>query len=293
MSGIARQASRPGGGRSRREAPEAEERSKRRPEADAKAPGDRPAIERTDRGATLDEWLAGAGDWDADRVVATSNGWSERSAPFRGGTRKSRSRSETHRAELARMDGGRTAADAQDEAEHLLAELRSKSEEFARLKLAGWFSVGRWNVSRVGPGTGVVEGVRAVRRPHVAIVFGAAPGLRRRHTRIARCASRNRGNGSCGGDERWDLRPTLPGVRLALLEPSLAGREPLPLIVDDILVLFDDERAMAALQVLADFSQDTGDFLHAPRPHRGTRRERFAPRFGQRCPVERRGEQSG
>ncbi len=43
-------------------------------------------------------------------------------------------------------------------------------------------------------------------------------------------------------------------LRLASLEKYLENNEPLPLIVDDILINFDDERAKATLKVLADLS---------------------------------------
>lgn len=46
-------------------------------------------------------------------------------------------------------------------------------------------------------------------------------------------------------------------LRLASLENYLADKEPIPFIVDDILVSFDDARSIAALQVLAELSSKT------------------------------------
>ena len=46
-------------------------------------------------------------------------------------------------------------------------------------------------------------------------------------------------------------------LRLALLELYLDGQDPLPFIVDDILVMFDDDRAVAALKALARLSEKT------------------------------------
>jgi uncharacterized protein YhaN len=46
-------------------------------------------------------------------------------------------------------------------------------------------------------------------------------------------------------------------LRLASLETSLALKEPVPFIVDDVLVLFDDDRAAAALAVLAELARRT------------------------------------
>jgi uncharacterized protein YhaN len=46
-------------------------------------------------------------------------------------------------------------------------------------------------------------------------------------------------------------------VRLAAVEQYVASHEPIPFLVDDILINFDDDRAAAALRVLADLSQRT------------------------------------
>ncbi len=46
-------------------------------------------------------------------------------------------------------------------------------------------------------------------------------------------------------------------LRLATLEKYLENNEPIPFIVDDILIRFDDDRAKAALGVLSDLSRKT------------------------------------
>jgi uncharacterized protein YhaN len=46
-------------------------------------------------------------------------------------------------------------------------------------------------------------------------------------------------------------------LRLAAIEGHLENGEPLPVIVDDILIQFDDEAAAATFQVLADLSLRT------------------------------------
>ena len=56
-------------------------------------------------------------------------------------------------------------------------------------------------------------------------------------------------------------------LRIALLESSLNGREPLPFIVDDILIMFDNERTAAALKVLSHFSQTTQVILFTHHEH--------------------------
>lgn len=46
-------------------------------------------------------------------------------------------------------------------------------------------------------------------------------------------------------------------LRLASLEAYLENNEPMPFIVDDILIKFDNERASAALEVLGEISEKT------------------------------------
>ena len=46
-------------------------------------------------------------------------------------------------------------------------------------------------------------------------------------------------------------------LRLATLDHYLEGSDPLPFVVDDILIQFDDERSAATLEALADFSART------------------------------------
>jgi len=46
-------------------------------------------------------------------------------------------------------------------------------------------------------------------------------------------------------------------LRVASLEKYMDANEPMPFIVDDILIRFDDERAMAALNILSDLSKKT------------------------------------
>ena len=46
-------------------------------------------------------------------------------------------------------------------------------------------------------------------------------------------------------------------LRLASLETWLQRGEPMPFIVDDILVSFDNQRAVATLEVLAELSAQT------------------------------------
>ena len=56
-------------------------------------------------------------------------------------------------------------------------------------------------------------------------------------------------------------------LRLASLSHYLEQNEPVPFIVDDILVHFDDLRAAAALQLLAQLSDQTQVIFFTHHPH--------------------------
>lgn len=56
-------------------------------------------------------------------------------------------------------------------------------------------------------------------------------------------------------------------LRLASLERALEAQEPLPLILDDILVNFDDSRARSVLRVLRDFSERAQVLLFVHHEH--------------------------
>jgi uncharacterized protein YhaN len=56
-------------------------------------------------------------------------------------------------------------------------------------------------------------------------------------------------------------------LRLAYLQNRIKSGEPMPLILDDILVDFDDDRAVAALKVLAELAQETQVILFTHHRH--------------------------
>jgi len=65
-------------------------------------------------------------------------------------------------------------------------------------------------------------------------------------------------------------------IKLASLEHHLRTRPPLPLILDDLLIQFDDDRAVAALECLAELSRRTQVLFFTHHDHLvGLARERF------------------
>ena len=56
-------------------------------------------------------------------------------------------------------------------------------------------------------------------------------------------------------------------LRLAGIEQHLAEREPMPLIIDDVLINFDDRRAGATLRCIAELSKQTQVLLFTHHQH--------------------------
>ncbi len=162
-------------------------------------------------------------------------------------------------AELERFDGSSQAAALQQEQELLLDQLEEEVEHYVTVFLADAV---------------LQRAIEQFRREQQGPVLCRASALFAQLT--------------CGSFQRLQIgydgqdQPVLVGVRpdgeqvlvsgmsdgtrdqlylslrLALLEHALERREePIPFIVDDILIMFDDQRAAAALRALAELAQKT------------------------------------
>lgn len=164
-----------------------------------------------------------------------------------------------HQESLRQMDGGDRAAEAEEQMQCLLARVRTDAAEYIRLRLASVLlkrAIERYREKNQGPV------LQRASRAFAALTLGSFSGLRADYD--------ERGNPVLVG-VRPDGRTTLDvaalsdgtrdqlylALRVASLEHYLDANPPLPFIVDDILVQFDDARAAAALQVLADVSDRT------------------------------------
>ena len=161
--------------------------------------------------------------------------------------------------ELSKMDGSAQAAELAEEAQGLLARLETDVEQYVRLRLATTVlsqAIERYREKNQGPilkrsnelfagmSLGSFEGLRVeVNEKSEAALVGVRP----------------------GGKETVDVRGMSDGttdqlylaIRLASLEAYLEKNETMPLIVDDILIRFDDKRAIATLKVLAQLAKQT------------------------------------
>ena len=162
------------------------------------------------------------------------------------------------KGELARMDGSPRAAELAEEAQRILGGLEHAVERYARLRIASTVlarAVERYREKHQGPvlertntlfsrlTLGRFEGVRAeYDEQGTPVLAGIRPA-----GEIVPVTGMSDGT----ADQLY------LALRLASLEAYLETGEPMPFVVDDILIKFDDDRARAALELLVELSRRT------------------------------------
>jgi uncharacterized protein YhaN len=170
--------------------------------------------------------------------------------------------------ELELMDGSDEAAALADQGHSILASIRSNSERYVRLKLATRIlrdEIERYRKENQGPlvkrasehfaalTRGSFEGLRAdFNEKDEPVLVGIRPNQERVHVEGM----------SSGTRDQLYL-----ALRLASLEKYMESSEPMPFIVDDILVDFDDERSNAALSALAALGEKTQVIMFTHHSH--------------------------
>jgi uncharacterized protein YhaN len=162
------------------------------------------------------------------------------------------------RGELARMDGSDRAAETAEKTQTLLARLQGDVARFATLKLAAAVlhrGIERYREKNQGP---ILARASAL---FAALTGGSFARLQidedgDGHSVLKGVRPDGRLVGVEGMSDGSHDQLYL-ALRLACLESWLQSHEPIPFIVDDILLNFDDRRATAALQALADLSRRT------------------------------------
>lgn len=158
---------------------------------------------------------------------------------------------------LSAMNGASKAAEAQEQQVQIFAQIRSDVEQFARAKLASVIlhaAIERYRDRIRGPVLKVASEL------FHELTLGSFDGLR--------VEEDDHGKPVLVG-LRKDQRVSVPvdgmsegtcdqlylALRMASLQLEAAPRSHLPLIIDDILIQFDDVRSAAALKMLARFGQ--------------------------------------
>ncbi|HEV2971284.1 MAG TPA: AAA family ATPase [Pirellulales bacterium] len=163
----------------------------------------------------------------------------------------------SERNELARMTGSGNAAAKADECESLLARLEADVRQLAVLRMAAAVlraAIERYREENQGP---VLE---RASRLFALLTLGSFTGLRtdfdedgqlillgvRADGKTVRVAGMSDGT----ADQLY------LALRLANLEHWLTAHDPIPFVVDDVLLNFDDDRTAAAMRCLAELSHN-------------------------------------
>ncbi len=157
---------------------------------------------------------------------------------------------------ISRLEGSMAAAEAEADLEQCKAKVRSKMERYLALSQAARVlrrEIERYRERHQGP---VLEHAnelyRRITRGHYQ---GVRPDVDSSDVPTLRAVRSDevlvdvKGLSDGGRDQLY------LALRLATLQHYATQNEPLPLVLDDVLVHFDDERASAALEVLADVAE--------------------------------------
>lgn len=158
--------------------------------------------------------------------------------------------------ELERMNGGSKAAELAEALQHSLTKIRRLTERYIRIKLATKMlrdETERYRQDNEAPVLKIAS------RYFTELTMGSFTGLRTDsddHGKLVLAGVRPNGSWlqveamSSGTRDQLYL-----ALRLATLEWRTESSEPMPFIVDDILINFDDRRSQATLKALSELGE--------------------------------------
>ncbi len=160
--------------------------------------------------------------------------------------------------ELKRMSGGANAAEAMEKAEGILAGIKKDAERYLRLRLASSilnYEIERYRQRKQSPllkRAGEIFS-RLTLNSFLSVEIDYADNDKA----VLVCVRPSGEKLGVDAMSEGSCDQLYLSLRLATLEKYLDENEPLPFIVDDILVNFDDRRAESALKVLKGFAEKT------------------------------------
>lgn len=220
-------------------------------------------------GKTIEELALDASSVAADSIAASLADLRDQLEQLdsqRGALRESLGRI---RGELEKMDGGTQAVEVNAQLQALLGRIDEQSTEYARWRIASHVlqkAIDRFGEKNKNPM------LRRAGDYFAKLTGGSFAELKVDYEDQGEpILVGYRGEGKKNIQVAWMSEGTADqlyfALRLAYLADWLDRHEPLPLVVDDILIKFDDQRALASLAVLAEFSQRTQVILFTHHQH--------------------------
>lgn len=161
-------------------------------------------------------------------------------------------------ADLDRLNGASAAADAAADAQESLARVRALTERYLRSRVAAIIlarEIERYRERNQGPI--LARASELFQRLTLGAYAGVSAAYDEKDQPILRCVRPDGRDVDVAGLSDGARDQLFLSLRLASLERHATTNEPMPLIVDDILIHFDDERAKAALEALGELAERT------------------------------------
>jgi uncharacterized protein YhaN len=239
--------------------PEAERKSEKRKQIEGELNNLDESLHRLSAGATIDDFINQALNVDPDGIDGEIGRLTEETDTLNQEKSELDQCIGSERTELGKMDGSSRAAELAEEIQLLLGGLENDVEQYARLRIASKIlnqAIERYREKSQEPilkrtteffkqiTGGSFQGVRAefddIGQP---VLVGVRPGGRE----IVAVEGMSDGT----ADQLY------LALRLAGLWDYLEQNDPIPFIVDDILIKFDDDRAVATLRAIERLSERT------------------------------------
>jgi uncharacterized protein YhaN len=205
-------------------------------------------------GASLDELISQTRDVDAEAAKLEIDEIEPELARVEQRLDGVRARLTGVEQELARLDAG--AAFAAEELAERAAKLSASVSKYVRFRLASELlarEVERYREANQGP---LMQRANALFPRLTRGAFGGVRvGFDDKDSQVLLCVKSDGGEVPIEGLSDGTLDQLYLALRLASLERYLEERPALPLVLDDVLIHFDDERARAALQVLGEYAR--------------------------------------
>jgi uncharacterized protein YhaN len=239
--------------------PEAERKSEKRKQIEAELNNLDERLHRLSAGATIDDFINQALTVDPDGIDGEIGRLTEETEALNREKSELDQRIGSERTELGKMDGSARAAELAEEIQLLLGGLETHVEQYARLKIASKIlnqAIERYRNKSQEP---ILKRTTELFKQ---ITKGSFQGVRAEFDDTGQPVLVGV---RAGGKDIVPVEGMSDGtadqlylaLRLAGLQDYLERNEPIPFIVDDILIKFDDDRAVAALGALGRLSEQT------------------------------------
>ncbi len=162
------------------------------------------------------------------------------------------------KSELKRMDGSANAAEAKEKAEGILSGIKKDVERYLKLRIA--LSILRYEIDRYRERnqSPLLRRAGEIFSQLTLNSFSSIKTVYNESDKPVLVCLRPSGEMiGIDGLSEGSCDQLYLSLRLASLENYLKENEPLPFIIDDILINFDDRRAQAALRVLNELTEKT------------------------------------